>query len=141
MPPVRPLSYHIACRCIRCCQYRCYDLRRRVTILQNTALMQITALVYAVPVHLIKEGSEAHAEPLGRLPAVARRRPQGGGDGVALGDLHRLTECSATRLLLRTWRGGTGERFPPKIRRLQDLSVRQHRRPLDGVLQRAHVAR
>src|SRR3982074_152663 len=134
MPPVRPLSYHIACRHISCCQYRCYDLRRRVAILQNTALMQITALVYAVPVHLIKEGPEAHAEPLGRLPAVARRRPERGGGGLALGDLPRVPECSAPRLLLPTWRGGTGERFPPKIRGLQDLSVRQHRRPLDRVL-------
>src|SRR5439155_496843 len=42
-------------------------------------------------------------------------------------------------LLLRG--AGSAEWFLPKIARLEDLLIRQHRRPLDGVLERPYVAR
>src|SRR5207253_4007585 len=97
-----------------------------IEVLQNDAGVQSTALVDAVSVHLVEQGPEAHAEPFGGLAAVSRRPGQGGGDGLALRELHCVTEGTAPRSLLPPVGAGSGERFLPKIRRLQDLLVAQY---------------
>src|SRR5689334_7547184 len=114
----------------------CYE-----RVLQIAAFVQIVALLEAVPVHLVKQGSQAHAEALRGLAAVAARRPQCIGDRAALRALDHFSERTAPRSLLpASPRAGSGERFLPKIDWLQDLLVRQHRRPLDRVLERPHVS-
>src|SRR2546425_9922106 len=84
--------------------------------MQTVAGVQSTALVDAVSVHLVEQGPEAHAEPLGRVAAVARRCRQGGGDGLALPELHGVTQrAAAERPPARApgpW-GGPGGGGPP----------------------------
>src|SRR5438093_9401060 len=119
-----------------------YGMLCLIKVLQIDAGVQSTALVDAVSVHLVEQGPEAHAKPLGRLAAVARCGRQGDGDGLALRELDGVTEGDLTPSfpLSTLWRGGQRARTN-EIRRLQDLLVRQHRRPFDGVLERAHVPR
>src|SRR5437762_14187677 len=81
-----------------------------IEVLQNDAGVQSTALVDAVSVHLVEQGPEAHAQPLGGLAAVARGGRQGGGDGLALRELDGVTEGDLTPSfpLSTLWRGGQG---------------------------------
>src|SRR5690349_13673224 len=109
-------------------------------VLQIAALVQIVALFEAVPVHLVKQGSQAHAEALRGLAAVAARRPQCIGDRAALRALDYFSERTAPRSLLPRRPGAGGrERVLPKIDRLQDLRLREHCRPFDRMLERPHV--
>src|SRR5947207_10098431 len=60
--------------------------------LQLIAQVQTTALVDAVPIHLVEQRPQAHAEPLGGGATVALRRSQGGCDRLSLRRLHSLSE-------------------------------------------------
>src|SRR5207302_7998617 len=108
--------------------------------LQTAARVQDLALLELVTVDLVEQGAQAYAQLLRRRPPVPTRSLERGEDLLTLGGFDRAPERPAPRFLLL--RGaGSGERFLPEIRRLQHLPVRQHRRPLDGMLQLAHVAR
>src|SRR2546429_314982 len=63
-----------------------------IEVLQNDAGVQSTALVDAVSVHLVEQGPEAHAQPLGGLAAVGRGGPPGGGGWPGVPRGHRGTE-------------------------------------------------
>src|ERR1700740_3282970 len=97
-------------------------------VLQIAALMQIVALLEAVPVHLVKQGSQAHAEALRGLAAVAARRPQCIGDGTALRALDHFSERTSPFSPLLGGKG-RGEWSLPEVDRLKELLVGKHRRP------------
>src|SRR5437016_9239181 len=92
-----------------------------------------------IPVDLVEQGAEAHAQQFRRRPSVAARGLEGRDDGLTLRGLDSFPEGPAPRSLRP--RAVSGERVLSEIRRLEDLSIRQHRRTLDGVLQLGHVAR
>src|SRR3989440_9113319 len=107
------------------------DWARRA--LQNAARVQDLALLELVAVDLVEQGAQAHAQLLRRRPPVPTRSLERGDDRLPLGGFDRAPERTAPRSLLL--RGAqSGERFLPEIGRLQELLVRPHRRPLDGIL-------
>src|SRR2546422_3030851 len=114
---------------------------RRAGLLQTSAQVQIAALIDSVPIHLVEQRSEAHPQPLGGFATVAPRGPKDGGDGLALSGLHGIAQGTAPGSPLLPRGAGSGERLLPKVSRLQKLLVRKHRRPFDGVLERAYVTR
>src|SRR5207302_10744823 len=60
--------------------------------LQLIAQAQTAALVDTVPIHLVEQRSQAHAEPLRGGATVAPRRRQGGRNRLTLRRLHSLSE-------------------------------------------------
>src|SRR5947208_9998088 len=78
-PAVESLSHLMPQHKLLCCR-----VLSLWTALQKTAEVQNTALGDAVSVHLVEQGPEAHAEPLGRLAAVSPRSTQGATDGLTL---------------------------------------------------------
>src|SRR5438105_13465738 len=101
--------------------------------LQLIAQVQTTALVDAIPIHLVEQRPQAHAEPLGRGATVALRRSQGGCDRLTLRRLHRLAERPrGPRACAPGWadaRRKPGVERQAEIRRLEEFLVGQHRRP------------
>src|SRR5947208_11029752 len=89
-PAVESLSHLMPQHKLLCCR-----VLSLWTALQKTAEVQNTALGDAVSVHLVEQGPEAHAEPLGRLAAVPSCPPQGVRDGLAFGGLDGISERTA----------------------------------------------
>src|SRR5574341_380649 len=107
-------------------------------VLQNAARVQEIASVDLVAAHFVEQGPQADAEPLRGLAAIAAGGRERRGERLTLRLFDRRPQRPSPFSPLL---GGEGKRemFLPEIARLQELMVRQHRRPLDRVLELAHI--
>src|SRR3989442_11532517 len=103
--------------------------------------MQETALLEMVPLHLVEQRAQAHPQTLGRRPPIPAHRRESGADRLALGRIHGFPQSDVGRSDLTPWpplrNAERGDAI--HVAWLQNLLIREHRSPLDGMLELAHV--
>ena len=95
-----------------------------------------------IPIDFVEERPQAHTQPVRRGSAVTVRRFQGVDDRLTFRTFGSVAERTTPHALFTRILGeGRWERFDPEIDRAQYLMVREHRGPLDRVLELGNVAR
>src|SRR5689334_6617136 len=144
LKPLRPMEIlrwpsliHVLCLTITSTATSRYVEQRRLTTPQNTALVQLFALLDSIAIDLVEQGSQADAQPFGSLPPIAIGLLESGNDCHALGGRDNVVQR------LAIGRGHFRRRLGlhPQIPSVQLRLVRKHGRALDGVFELAHVAR
>ncbi len=99
--------------------------------MQNAALVQNFASPNPIPIDLVKQGPQAHAEAFRRYSTIAVGRSQGVDDRLAFSTLNDVAQPAdlTPGLLLRFAARGSGV----KVLVFQNRFFIQHRRPFDRV--------